>query len=51
MRYEILYEFGGFMADADAVCLHPVDKLLTRAGLYTVYDRLYYAVGSGAGQY
>ena len=39
MRYEILYEFGGFMADADAVCLHPVDKLLTRAGLYTVYDR------------
>jgi hypothetical protein len=39
MRYEILYEFGGFMADADAVCLHPVDELLTGPGAYTVYDR------------
>lgn len=40
MRYEILYEFGGFMADADAICKHPIDDLLvdgTRA--YTVYDR------------
>lgn len=39
MRYEILYEFGGFMADADAVCLHPIDKLVTKKGAYTVYDR------------
>ncbi|MBN2906915.1 MAG: hypothetical protein JXJ18_09430 [Rhodobacteraceae bacterium] len=39
MRYEILYQFGGFMADADAVCLHPVDELLTRKRAYTVYDR------------
>lgn len=39
MRYELLYEYGGFMADADAVCLHPVDELLTKTGAYTVYDR------------
>jgi hypothetical protein len=39
MRYEILYEFGGFLADADAICLHPVDDLLTRQCAYTVYDR------------
>ncbi|MEZ5912833.1 MAG: glycosyltransferase [Paracoccaceae bacterium] len=39
MRYELLYEYGGFMADADAVCLHPVDELLTQRGAYTVYDR------------
>lgn len=38
MRYEILYEFGGFMADADSICLHPVDELLTGPGAYTVYD-------------
>lgn len=39
MRYEILYAFGGFMADADAICRHPVDELLTRPQAYTVYDR------------
>ncbi|MDO5640777.1 MAG: glycosyltransferase [Paracoccus sp. (in: a-proteobacteria)] len=39
MRYEILYAFGGFMADADAICLHPVDELMTRKGVYAVYDR------------
>ena len=39
MRYELLYEFGGFMADADAICLHPVDELLTKPHVYTVYDR------------
>ncbi|MEM9967896.1 MAG: glycosyltransferase [Pseudomonadota bacterium] len=39
MRYEILYQFGGFMADADAICLHPVDELLTVPCAYTVYDR------------
>lgn len=39
MRYEILYAFGGFMADADAICRHPVDELLTRRQAYTVYDR------------
>jgi hypothetical protein len=39
MRYEILYEFGGFIADADAVCLHAVDELLDAPRAYTVYDR------------
>lgn len=39
MRYEILYEFGGFMADADAICLHPVDELVTKQHAYAVYDR------------
>lgn len=39
MRYEILYKFGGFMADADSICLHPVDELLVGEGSYTVYDR------------
>lgn len=39
MRYELLYHYGGFMADADAICLHPVDELLDRPRAYTVYDR------------
>ena len=39
MRYEILYAFGGFMADADAICLHRVDELLDKPRAYTVYDR------------
>lgn len=40
MRYEILYEFGGFMADADAICKHPIDALLVDHGkAYTVWDR------------
>ena len=40
MRYELLFRFGGFMADADAVCLHPVDELLDAPRAYTVHDRL-----------
>ncbi len=39
MRYEILFHFGGFMADADAICLHAVDELLDKPRAYTVYDR------------
>lgn len=39
MRYELLHAFGGFMADADAICLHPVDELLVGATAFTVYDR------------
>ncbi len=39
MRYEILYEFGGFMADADAICRHRIDELLTHPRAYTVWDR------------
>lgn len=39
MRYELLFRYGGFMADADAICLHPVDDLLDQPRAYTVYDR------------
>lgn len=39
MRYELLFHYGGFMADADAICLHAVDELLDRPRAYTVYDR------------
>lgn len=39
MRYELLYRFGGFMADADAISLHPVDELMDHPRAYTVFDR------------
>ena len=39
MRYEILFTFGGFMADADSICRYPVDELLDQKTAYTVYDR------------
>ncbi len=39
MRYELLYRYGGFMADADSISLHPVDELLDQPRAYTVYDR------------
>lgn len=39
MRYELLFRYGGFMADADAICLHPVDELLDAPRAYTVFDR------------
>lgn len=38
MRYEILYENGGFLPEADSVCLSPVDALLTEARAYSVYE-------------
>lgn len=28
MKYEILYNFGGFLAPADSECLNPIDELL-----------------------
>jgi len=28
LRYEILYREGGFLAEADSLCLHPIDELL-----------------------
>jgi hypothetical protein len=39
MRYELLYRYGGFMADADAISLHAVDELLDQPRAYTVFDR------------
>lgn len=38
MRYEILHEQGGFIAEADSICLHPVDALFTEPRAYTVYE-------------
>ena len=38
MRYEILYEHGGFLPEADSLCLYPVAELLTEARAYTVYE-------------
>lgn len=38
MRYEILYEMGGFLPEADSICLHPVDELFTQACAYSVYE-------------
>lgn len=38
MRYEILYEMGGFLPEADSICLHPVDDLFTEARAYSVYE-------------
>ncbi|MCU0904035.1 MAG: hypothetical protein MUE83_09195 [Tabrizicola sp.] len=38
MRYEILLDEGGFIADADSICLHPVDELITEARAYAVYE-------------
>jgi mannosyltransferase OCH1-like enzyme len=39
LRYEILYEHGGYLAEADSICLEPIDELLADgASLYTVYE-------------
>lgn len=38
IRYEILHEQGGFIAEADSLCLHPVDALFQDARAYTVYE-------------
>lgn len=38
MRYEILYEMGGFLPEADSICLNPVDDLFTEDKAYTVYE-------------
>lgn len=38
MRYQILYEYGGFMHPADSVCLEPTDELFTDYDSYAVYE-------------
>lgn len=38
VRYEILFENGGFMPGADSVCLLPVDELLEENIAYAVYE-------------
>ena len=39
MRYEILEEIGGFIPEADSVCLRATDKLWnTTEAAYTVHE-------------
>jgi hypothetical protein len=38
MRYEILAEKGGFIAEADSVCINSVDDLFIEDKAYSVYE-------------
>ena len=38
MRYEILLEQGGFLPEADSICLRNVDELFVLPSLYTAYE-------------
>jgi hypothetical protein len=38
MRYELLYEEGGFCPPADAYCLRPTDELFTNGDAFAVYE-------------
>ena len=38
MRYEILYEFGGFIPEADTFCVANTEELFSEAKAYTVYE-------------
>jgi mannosyltransferase OCH1-like enzyme len=37
IRYEVLSEFGGFVAPADSICLNPIDDLLP-LGLFCCFE-------------
>lgn len=38
MRYEILYEHGGFIPGADSICLANTDELFTQGEAFTIYE-------------
>ena len=38
MRYEVLFEQGGFLPEADSICLRNVDELFVLPALYTAYE-------------
>lgn len=38
IRYELLHAYGGFIAEADSVCIHPIDELLEGPQAYTIYE-------------
>jgi mannosyltransferase OCH1-like enzyme len=38
MRYEILFEQGGFLPEADSICLRKVDELFALPSLYTACE-------------
>lgn len=45
MRYELLLEQGGVIAEADSVCLKPIDDLFPTPSLYSVYENEAYRPG------
>lgn len=38
MRLEILFEYGGVIAEADSICVKPISELYKLDGVYTVYE-------------
>jgi hypothetical protein len=38
MRYELLWEQGGFLPEADSICLRSVAELFVLPSLYTAYQ-------------
>ena len=38
MRYEILYNFGGFIPETDSICLKNTSELFVESKAYTVYE-------------
>ena len=38
MRYEILFENGGFIPEADSICLRETDALWNKEHLYAAYE-------------
>jgi len=45
MRYEILYNFGGFIPPSDSICLENTEELFVKEGCYTVYENEIYRPG------
>lgn len=47
IRYELLWEMGGFLPPADSECLHPIDELLDQPEhfCYSVYENEQYRKG------
>lgn len=45
MRYEILFEHGGFYVDADSVCIRPLDDWLLDNKMFAIYASEKYAPG------
>ncbi|SMR70810.1 hypothetical protein SAMN04488030_0423 [Aliiroseovarius halocynthiae] len=38
IRYEVLHAFGGYIAGADSICLHPIDELFQGPHAHTIYE-------------
>ncbi len=45
MRYEILYDHGGFFLDADCVCINPLDDFLLDHEAFTCWENEIIAAG------